>query len=162
MAVLRKQNPQSAGSLAPVEKMPDDWVSAMERPGIKVLHASDADFRSHCPTLVGCLETIRKWSRAHPRHLPIYIQIETKTAREQPGYVKTEACTKAALHLLDAEIRSVFAAGEVVTPDDVRGAHNTLVEAVLRDGWPTLDRARGKVVFAFNQENVTPLRGRVW
>jgi hypothetical protein len=200
MAVLRKQNPQSAESLAyrhpsieaqldagvrqleldvygdtkgglfadplflrlaaqegPVEKMPDDWVSVMKRPGIKVLHASDVDFRSHCPTLVGCLQTIRTWSKAHPRHLPIYIQIETKTGRARPGYVETEPWTKAALDALDSEIRSVFTAGEVVTPDEVRGAHNTLVEAVLRDDWPTLDRARGRVVFVFDQENVTPL-----
>ena len=200
MAVLRKENPQTAESLAykhpsievqldagvrqlevdvygdtrggrfadplflrlaaeqgPVEKMPDNWMSTMKKPGIKVLHASDVDFRSHCPTLVGCLQTIRTWSKAHPKHLPIYIQIETKTGRPRPGFVETEAWTKAALDSIDAEIRSVFAAGEVVTPDDVRGTHDTLVEAVLKDGWPTLERARGKVVFVFDQESVTPL-----
>jgi hypothetical protein len=200
MAVLRKQNPQAAESLAykhpsieaqldagvrqleldvygdskggrfaeplflrlsaqegPVEKMPDNWKSTMQKPGIKVLHASDVDFRSHCPTLVGCLQIIRTWSKSHPQHLPIYIQIETKTGRPRPGFVQTEAWTKAALDSLDSEIRSVFAAVEVVKPDDVRGAHEALVEAVLKDGWPTLDRARGKVVFVFDQENVTPL-----
>src|SRR5205807_205782 len=117
----------------PVEKMPDGWVSVMKKPGLKVMHASDVDFRSHCPTLVGCLQGIRTWSKAHPRHLPIYIQIETKTGRPRPGFVATEEWTKAALDSLDAEIRSVFAAGEVVTPDDVRGTHETLVEAVLKD-----------------------------
>jgi Phosphoinositide phospholipase C, Ca2+-dependent len=200
MAVLRKQNPQNAESLAykhpsieaqldagvrqleldvysdtkgglfadplylrlaaeqgPVEKMPDNWALAMKKPGIKVLHASDVDFRSHCPTLVGCLQQVRAWSKAHPRHLPIYIQIETKTGRPRPGFVKTEEWTKAALDALDVEIRSVFAADEVVAPDDVRGTHDTLVEAVLKNGWPTLDRGRGKVVFVFDQENVTPL-----
>lgn len=200
MAVLRKQNPQAAESLAykhprieaqldagvrqleldvygdtkggrfadplflrlsaqegPVEKMPDNWASEMKKPGIKVLHVSDVDFRSHCPTLVGCLQIIRAWSNAHPKHLPIYIQIETKTGRPEPGFVDTEGWTKAALDSIDAEIRSVFATGEVVTPDDVRGTHDTLVEAVLEDGWPTLERARGKVVFLFDQENVTPL-----
>ncbi len=179
MAVLRKQSPQTAESLAykhpgieaqldagvrqleldvygdtkggrfadplflrlsaqegPVEAMPDGWASAMKKPGMKVLHASDVDFRSHCPALAGCLQGIRAWSKAHPQHLPVYIQIETKTGRPRPGFVETEEWTKAALDSLDAEIRSVFAAGEVVTPDDVRGSHDTLVEAVLKDGWP--------------------------
>jgi hypothetical protein len=200
MAVLRKQNPQAAESLAykhpsleaqldagvrqleldiysdakgglfadplylrlsakegPVQKMPDGWASAMKKPGMKVLHASDVDFRSHCPTLVACLQKIGAWSKAHPRHLPIYIQLETKTSRPRPGFVQTEEWTRAALDAVDAEIRSVFAPAEVVTPDEVRGAHDTLAEAVLQDGWPTLDRARGKVVFVFDQENVTPL-----
>ena len=158
-----------AAQEGPVEKMPDDWVSAMRKPGIKVLHASDVDFRSHCPTLVGCLQKIRAWSKAHPQHVPIYIQIETKTGRTRPGFVETEPWSKAALDSLDAEIRSVFAPGEVVTPDDVRGTYNTLEESVHKDGWPTLDRARGRVVFVFDQANVTPdyieghpgLRGRM-
>jgi hypothetical protein len=200
MAVLRKQNPQNAESLAykhpsleaqldagvrqleldiygdskgglfadplylrlsaregPVQKMPDGWAAEMKKPGLKVLHASDVDFRSHCFTLIGCLQQVRAWSKTHPRHLPIYIQIETKTARPRPGFVQTEEWTKAALDGIDKEIRSVFPAGEVVTPDDVRGAHQTLAEAVLKQGWPTLDRARGKVVFVFDQESVTPL-----
>ena len=58
---------------------------------------------------------------------------------------------------LDDEIRTVFAAGEVVTPDDVRGKHQTLEEAVLQDGWPPLDWARNKVVFVLDQERITPL-----
>src|SRR5882672_8782304 len=91
MAVLRKQNPQAAESLAyrhpkieaqldagvrqleldvfgdikgglfadplflrlaakegPVDPMPSGWAEAMKRPGFKVLHANDVDFRSQC------------------------------------------------------------------------------------------------------------------
>ena len=39
------------------------------------------------------------------------------------------------------------APAEIITPDDVRGSHPTLVDAVLHDGWPTLRRSRGKVLF---------------
>ena len=56
---------------------------------------------------------------------------------------------------LDAEIRSVFRPGEVITPDQVRGRHATLPEAVAHGGWPTLKAARGKVVFLLDQRNVT-------
>ncbi len=48
---------------------------------------------------------------------------------------------------LDAEIRSVFDAKDIITPDDVRGSHATLEEAVLNDAWPTLGQSRGKVMF---------------
>ncbi len=53
---------------------------------------------------------------------------------------------------LDEEIRDVF--GEdlqnVITPDVVRGERETLEEAVLEDGWPTLGESRGKVLFALD------------
>ncbi len=137
--------------------MPAGWAEAMRRPGFKVIHAQDVDFRSHCFTFVACLETIRTWSRAHPRHLPLFLQIENKDGRSRPELTAPEPITAATMDALDAEIRSVFRAGEVLTPDDVRGKHATLEAAVLQDGWPALSRARGKVVFLLDQERVTPL-----
>src|SRR5690606_38759723 len=49
---------------------------------------------------------------------------------------------------LEEEILSVFEVADLITPDDVRGSHATLEEAVTTDGWPTLGEARGKVMFA--------------
>lgn len=121
------------------DPMPDGWSAAMKKPGFKVLHASDVDFRSHCWTFVSCLQDVRAWSKAHPDHLPIYIQVENKDGHPRPDFVTPEAITKATMDALDAEIRSVFKTSEVVTPDDVRGKHQTLEEAVLQDGWPRLD-----------------------
>jgi hypothetical protein len=42
------------------------WAGAMAKPGYKVLHMQDVDFRSTCPTFVECLTQIRTWSKAHP------------------------------------------------------------------------------------------------
>jgi Phosphoinositide phospholipase C, Ca2+-dependent len=42
----------------------------------------------------------------------------------------------------------------MITPDQVRGTHETLEQAVLSDNWPTLAAARGKVVFLLDQRNV--------
>jgi hypothetical protein len=139
------------------EPMPNGWQEAMRKPGFKVLHVSDVDFRSHCWTLVACLEKVRGWSKAHPGHLPIYIQIENKDGGARPGFVQPEPITKATMDALDEEIRSVFQPSEVVTPDRVRGKFPTLEAAVLAEGWPKLDWARGKVVFLLDQERVTPL-----
>ncbi len=54
---------------------------------------------------------------------------------------------KAGLDTIDTEIRSVFDEQSMITPDDVRGSHRTLEEAVLAGDWPTLGQARGKVMF---------------
>ena len=44
----------------------------------------------------------------------------------------------------------------MILPDDVRGDHATLEEAVLEDGWPTLGQSRGKVIFMM--DNGDPYR----
>jgi hypothetical protein len=51
---------------------------------------------------------------------------------------------------LEAEISSVFPADQVFTPDELRGDRETLSEAVLEEGWPTVDELRGKVLFALD------------
>jgi hypothetical protein len=62
-------------------------------------------------------------------------------------FVTPEKWTTPGLDSLDAEIRSVFDPSDLITPDDVRGTHPTLDEAVTTDGWPTLESSRGKVMF---------------
>ncbi len=141
----------------PVDPMPQGWSEAMKKPGFKVMHANDVDFRSHCVTFVACLQMVRTWSKAHPGHVPIYLQIENKVGSAREGFSKPEPLTKKTMDALDGEIRSVFEDGEVVRPDDVRGGRATLEEAVLQEGWPSLDWARNKVVFLLDQEQVTPL-----
>lgn len=150
---------------------PFDPGGIMSKPGFKVMHIQDIDYRSTCEPFTGCLEEVRKWSRAHPRHVPSFILIEIKQGKPRPGVqqVTPEPFTSSTFDALDAEIRSVFPPGEIVTPDDVRGHYATLNEAVLHGNWPTLASARGKVVFLMDQRPVGPvylaghpsLRGRV-
>jgi hypothetical protein len=150
---------------------PFDPNGVMKKPGFKVMHVQDFDYRSTCQPFTACLEVVRTWSHAHPNHVPIYILVETKQSDLPPQYhaATTEKFTAATFDALDAEIRSVFPANELITPDDVRGNHATLEEAVLNNGWPTLDSSRGKVVFLMDQRPVGPvyleghpsLRGRV-
>ena len=135
-----------------------DPAGVMLKPGFKVMHIQDIDYVSNCQPFVACLREIRTWSLAHPRHTPIFILVETKTQPPIPAVphmAAPEPFTAAALDALDAEIGSVFTPKEIVTPDQVRGAYATLPEAVAHGGWPTLKRARGKVVFLLDQTNVT-------
>lgn len=127
---------------------------AMRTAGFKVLHTQDVDYHSTCWTLVECLTQIRDWSRANPGHVPIQIQIEAKDGivndTPQFRFAKPIPIGARELDALDAEIRQVFARDHLITPDDVRGSRRTLAEAVQQDGWPTLRRVRGRILFAFD------------
>jgi hypothetical protein len=148
-----------AVAAAGLAKDPDfDPQGLMSRPGFKVMHVQDIDYRSTCQPLIACLKIVRKWSRAHPQHLPIYILLETKQSDLPPQYhaQTTEKFTSSTFDALDAEIRAVFPSREMLTPDQVRGKFATLEQAVLSNNWPTLASARGTVVFLMDQRDVGP------
>jgi hypothetical protein len=131
----------------------------MNKPGFKVMHLQDFDYRSTCQQLIACLKIVRAWSHSNPKHVPIFILLETKQSDLPPQYHATtpEKFTSATFDALDAEIRSVFSPSEMITPDQVRGKHATLEEAVLHHEWPTLSAARGKVIFLMDQRPVGPV-----
>lgn len=127
---------------------------ALRQPGFKVLHVPDFDFRVTCSTLVACLTEIRDWSRAHPRHVPIMVMLELKDGPVADprglGLVQPLPIDGPAMDALDREIRTVFTATQILTPDDVRGNRTTLRDAIVQDGWPSLGATRGKVLFAMD------------
>ncbi|HSG89728.1 MAG TPA: phosphatidylinositol-specific phospholipase C1-like protein [Pseudomonadales bacterium] len=129
------------------------WDPApMQAAGFKVLHVQEIDFRSQCPTLQACLEDLRDWSAAHPRHLPIVVSINAKTdALADPQAVVPLPFDAAAWAALDDEIEAVLGRGRLLRPDDVRGDRESLRDAVLDDGWPTLAAARGRFLFVLDE-----------
>jgi Phosphoinositide phospholipase C, Ca2+-dependent len=143
----------------------------MEKPGFKVVHLGDLNERSSCQRFVQCLQDIRGWSKAHPNHVPLFILVEDKQGRisQLPGAVEAEPWTGDTWDALDREIRSVFPEKEIITPDKVRGKYSTLEAAVLAGRWPTMAKARGKIVFLLYIKKSAPaylaghpsLRGRV-
>lgn len=124
-------------------------TAALAKPGFKVHHITDADFRSHCPLFTDCLREIRAWSDRNPGHVPLFLLIEAKSQSLSmfPGSKPALPFTPERFDEIDREILSVFARERLVTPDDVRGTHPTLNAAVRAGGWPTLAQARGKVLF---------------
>jgi hypothetical protein len=128
----------------------------MLRPGFKVMHIQDIDFRSTCQPFAACLREVRDWSEKHSQHLPIFILIETKEEVETKEIPMTvpEPYTVDALNALEDEVLSVFRPDQIITPDSVRGHYATLEDAILHHGWPSVSSSRGKIMFMFLNENV--------
>jgi hypothetical protein len=135
----------------------------LDEPGFKALHQVDIDFEAHCLTLIICLEEVEQWSSAQPDHLPLMIMVEAKqvpleVAAASMGidlsdlpvtFTDVLAFDRELFDDLEAEILSVFDPDRIITPDDVRGDHDTLEAAVLTgEAWPTLAESRGKVLFS--------------
>lgn len=128
-----------------------DW----DVPGIKAFHVADLDYKTTCIRFVQCLEQVRDFSKANPRHVPLLIMLELKGSDRrvvEAGGVQAPPWNGEALDDLDAEIRSVFSEREMITPDDVRSRGETLEESVLGRGWPSLRQSRGKVAFLLDNE----------
>jgi hypothetical protein len=143
-----------AGMTLTRQAVSPEYVAMMSRPGFKVMHIQDVDFRSSCFTFIEGLRTIHGWSLAHPGHVPILITMNTYDGRTYTkGGVDALPFDEAAYDALDAEIVSVFAQDHLITPDRVRGGQRTLRDAVLRTGWPSLGAARGKVFFAIDEQD---------
>ncbi len=142
------------GAFLVFQEDPASGIPELDEPGLKVLHVQDVDFDTRCLTFVLCLEDIKAWSDANPKHLPILILVEAKDD-VIPDPLNLDFAIPipfgpAELDTIDSEILTVFAIEQIITPDDVRGSHATLEDAILEDGWPTLRESRGKVMFALD------------
>ena len=133
---------------------PASGLPELDEPGLKVLHVQDVDFETTCTTLVRCLEDVKRWSDAHPGHLPVMVLIEAKDEAIidplQLGFTIPLPFGPAEFDDLDDEIRRVFPPEQLITPDTVRVRGRTLEQSVLLNGWPRLGSARGRVLFALD------------
>lgn len=129
-----------------------DPQGLMTKPGLKVLHVPDIDFRTSVYTLAQALRELKSWSDLHPRHLPIIVTMNGKDSGvDQPGYVRPLPFDKVAFDAWDEEIRAVLPANKLITPDEIRMSYPTLEAAVLAHAWPRLEQARGKFLFVLDE-----------
>ncbi|MCG2842090.1 phosphatidylinositol-specific phospholipase C1-like protein [Sandaracinobacter sp. RS1-74] len=142
-AAYRLLRQQGVTDLLPFDQAP------MAAPGLKVLHMPDIDFRSSCPSLRACLTQVKAWSDANPGHVPLFIMLEAKVqaAALLPGATTPPPFTPAVYDEIDETILDIVGRERLITPDDVRGAHARLEDAVLAGNWPKLGQSRGKMLF---------------
>jgi len=129
-----------------------DPQGLMNQPGLKVIHVPDIDFRSNVYNLQQELAILKRWSDAHPNHLPIAITMNAKDdGLKEAGFVQPLPFDEAAFDSWDAEILKGLGRDKLIVPDDVRGPYATLEAAVLAQAWPKLSEARGKFFFILDE-----------
>ena len=116
---------------------------------LKVGHLPVLDGRTTCHTLNECLNQLKRWSKRHPRHLPVFVFIEPK---EDVAPSRLEG----KLDALDGAITRVFSRDSLITPDQVVGNMPSMAMAVRGHGWPSVTATRGKFAFVL----FGPLRHR--
>jgi Phosphoinositide phospholipase C, Ca2+-dependent len=133
-------------------------LDALNGPGdgeFQVGHTPVVDDKTNCTPLTTCLAAMKKWSDAHPGHVPLLVFIEPKVGSlDRVLDPKIGPWDADAVDRLDAQVRTALA-GKLITPDEVRGLHPTLRDAVVRGGWPSLARTRGRIMVILNTSGET-------
>jgi hypothetical protein len=144
-------------SHAPLDAQLDRGVRSFEldlhyRNGeFEVFHVPLLDEGTSCRRLADALGTVRRWSEAHPRHVPISILFEIK--KEGPGLDRRIKHVDAAgFDRLDEVLRAGIPSERRLEPDRVRGESATLRAAIESTGWPVLAACRGKVFFILHDD----------
>ncbi len=120
----------------------------MKKPGMKVFHVQDIDFRSHHNLFVEALQNIKGWSDQNPDHIPLIITMNVKDeVIDRENFIVPLPFTRNALDSVDMEILETIGWDKLITPDEVRGNYSELEEAILLNGWPLLEDVRGKILF---------------
>ena len=132
----------------------------LKEPGLKILHFPDIDFQTNYLTFKDALYAVKIWSLKNPNHVPIFILIEAKedgvpdknSFLSVLGFIQPLKFNIDALNTIDEEIRDIFGAElkNVITPDNIRGDNASLENAILNNGWPTLKKSRGKIIFGLD------------
>jgi hypothetical protein len=136
-------------------------LDAYNAADLPVFHSLIVDTESQCAGLGDCFAEIAAWSRSHRDHVPLVLFVEPKPVptNDNPAIqavIDLEAERLGiddwdldGIEAIDALARKTFGK-RILTPDEVRGKRSTLRDAVLRDGWPTLDETRGNVLIVLN------------
>jgi len=130
-----------------------DPNGVMNKPGFKIFHVTDIDFRTWTYTFEDCLQKLKAWSNAHPGHIPVFITLEPKDGDANRFGTVPEMFTPKLFDEVDAVIKTNLGTDKLITPDMVRGNYATLEEAVLKGNWPTLKDAKGKFFFLLDNSD---------
>lgn len=111
-----------------------------ERGQVLVGHLPLIDGRTNCKSLRRCLEALKRWSRAHPAHVPVFVFIEPKEDLVASGLDHK-------LDVIESDIVSALPRDMLLLPEDVVKGAPSMQQAVATRGWPTLAESRGRIAF---------------
>ncbi len=136
-------------------------AKALDRPGYKIMHDINLDFRTVCLTLETCLKELNSWSERNPKHLPLFIQLEIienqvdiipgfNFLAKELGLKSPQKISSAMLVDLEVEIERVIPREKIISPGLVQKSAPTLRDAIVANQWPYLEQARGKFIFVID------------
>ncbi|MGB3152897.1 MAG: Ca2+-dependent phosphoinositide-specific phospholipase C, partial [Maribacter sp.] len=149
----RYTNPKGLTIVKSIGKkpLPFDQEKKLEQPGLKMFHVQDIDFRSQQLVFKEGLKELKQWSRKNPGHTPVVILINAKDSKI-PTTTDPLPFTQTALDSIDLEINTIFTQEKLITPDLIRGNYDSLEEAILENGWPTLENLKGRFLFVLDEK----------
>ncbi|MCH6234493.1 phosphatidylinositol-specific phospholipase C1-like protein [Cognataquiflexum rubidum] len=127
-----------------------DSKKELQEPGLKLFHVQDLDVQSHHLLFKNALLELRDWSNKNPDHHPVFVLINAKDGLV-PMTVSPLSFSGMALDSIDLEVRTYLGMDKLITPDQVRGAYESVEKAVLAGNWPEMDAARGKFLFVLDE-----------
>ena len=127
----------------------------MKAPGFKVLHIADVDYETNYLTFSAVLLELKKWSEEHPKHTPIFVNIEAKGTNPGDeskvlrflGFKKSRPFSAEAYNALDKEIFAVVNRENIYQPKDLLGDYTNIKERLGSIGWPLVSECFGKIIF---------------
>ncbi|KNC50725.1 uncharacterized protein AMSG_11997 [Thecamonas trahens ATCC 50062] len=125
---------------------------------ISVWHVNIWDDFSLCPCFVTCLRVFREWSRDHPGHVPIIIQLEFKSLWFADLVAGINGVHLDSLVIVERDILRIIGRNAIFTPDDLRNGSATLPDALAANsppGWPRLGALRNKFIFILDDASST-------
>lgn len=133
----------------------------LKKSGFKLLHIADVDFESNYLTFKSALKDLSYWSKSHPGHLPIYVNIEAKGSHpadeskslQRLGFANCIPFDTVAYLALEEEIKEVLTPGQIYVPADFKDTCQSLRSRINSMGWPLLEEVRGKIVFVLEGSN---------
>lgn len=117
-----------------------------------VTHNPLYDNTTSCYDFEKALEEIKMWSDNNPGHLPVTVIIEPK--KNVPLVNNMKNFTIKYTKIFDELIR-VKMKDKLLTPADMLGDYESFKELRENDGWLTLEKTMGKVLFLLHDTTVT-------